>query len=34
VVLYEAARQRRVAGPSTALLQKAAPRSGQKGLGS
>jgi 23S rRNA (guanosine2251-2'-O)-methyltransferase len=34
VVLYEAARQRRVAGSSTALLQKAAPRSGQKGLGS
>ena len=34
VVLYEAARQRRAAGSSTASVQKAAPRRGQKGLGS
>lgn len=34
VVLFEAARQRRVAKSSASLVQKAAPRSGQKGLGS
>ena len=39
VVLYEAARQRRAAGPSTALLKKSAPSNAlkpkmQKGLGS
>jgi 23S rRNA (guanosine2251-2'-O)-methyltransferase len=34
VVLYEVARQRRAAGTTSPLVQKAAPRSGAKGLGS